>query len=387
LDKRECCLGSGGEFFVDKEDEQHLKDAARRLHDWYRKHHRPLPWRETADPYAIWVSEVMLQQTQVETVKPYYAAFMHRFPDVGTLAAAAGEDVLKAWEGLGYYARARHLHDAARQIVEKHGGWFPKDFDAVAALPGIGRSTAGAILSAAFGQSLPVLDANVVRVLARVLALRGPARSSANMKRLWHTAQEWIDASGDPATHNQAMMELGALVCAPLRPACNRCPLAPECAAVATGSPERFPERKKLPRIPHYHVAVGVTVRGGRILVQRRAERGLLGGLWEFPGGKVESGETPEAALEREFAEELSLAVRVVRSLARVKHAYSHFRVTLHPFVCTVRAARPKPRMGQEWRWVTAEELALLPCPKANKKIFALLEGEIPAQVGWRVCR
>ncbi|MBM4352413.1 MAG: A/G-specific adenine glycosylase [Deltaproteobacteria bacterium] len=369
------------------------------LHAWFLAHQRDLPWRRRRDAYAVWLSEIMLQQTRVDTVVPYFERFVARFPGFEALALADEQEVLKLWEGLGYYARARNLLAAARRIAARHNGRFPDSLDAAEALPGIARSTAGAILSAAYDRPLPVLDGNVKRVLARIMAIREDLTRPAAVRKLWETAGDLVLAAPDPDRHNQAMMELGATCCTPRAPDCATCPVATACKALDLGIQAGIPAPKKTRTIPHHHVAVAVIVEDGRTLIQQRPSEGLLGGLWEFPGGKVEPGETPAQAVVRELAEELALAVEAGDELATVKHAYSHFRITLHAFSCRrirqppvdsgpaasrtpdAAAVSPPPcdpslpPAARTARWVPLEHLDDYPFPKANKKVLDRLLG------------
>ncbi len=344
----------------------------RRLNAWYRANRRALPWRETHDPYRIWVSEVMLQQTQVKTALPYYRRFLHRFPTLRRLAAADEGAVLKCWEGLGYYARARNLNRAAA-CVAASGGRVPDCWDAFRALPGVGDYIAAAVLSIAYDQPHAVVDGNVKRVLARLLALDAPANAPA-ATRLFQTQADRLLDRGRPGDFNQALMELGALVCTPRAPACGTCPLEALCRARQDGAVERFPRRAPVRRIPEVEAAVGVVVRNGRVLVTRRPPGGLLGGLWEFPGGKIEPGEAPAAACGREIEEEVGLRVEVGEPLAEVRHAYSHFRVRLHVFLCRHRGGRVRLNGPAAFRWVRLEEIDGLALPKANHKFLPFLK-------------
>ncbi len=344
----------------------------RRLLAWYGRSKRNLPWRRTRDPYRIWLSEVMLQQTRVETVIPYYRRFLRRFPTLSALAAAPLDDVLKLWEGLGYYARARNLHAAVRRVVAEHGGRVPSRLEALRALPGVGRYTAGAILSIAFNQPCPVLDGNVERVLARLLAVRGDARAGAARRRLWAVAESLIP-NGRAGEFNQALMELGALVCTPRSPACAKCPVAGLCKAARLGIQEKCPARRRRVPVPHYEVGVGVVRRRGRLLIARRPARGLLGGLWEFPGGKREGAEPLEETVRREVREELGLRVAVESHLTTCRHAYSHFRVTLHAYQCRCVGGRLRPLQADACRWVTPQELDAYALPSGTLKIIRRL--------------
>ncbi len=315
---------------------------------------------------------MMLQQTQVQQVLPYYHRFLSRFPDLNALARAPLEYVLKAWEGMGYYARARHLHKTAQIIVQHYSGVFPDEYDVLLTLPGIGPYSAAAIASLAFNRRYAVLDGNVMRVLCRLFALSTDPRSSAAKKKM----QEWLDVAisrSRPGAFNEAMMELGALVCTPKSPLCSRCPLAALCKARAQGEPENFPPAvKKKPR-PHHHIGVGLIWHRGKLLIARRPEQGLLGGLWEFPGGKQERGELLAATVKREIREELGIDVSVRDFFMQVEHQYSHFTVSLHVFHCRYVKGTPRPLGCTEWRWVRPNELAEFAFPRANGKIIERL--------------
>jgi A/G-specific adenine glycosylase len=344
---------------------------------WFQRSHRAMPWRDTRDPYAIWLSEIMLQQTQVDTVRPYYQRFLARWPTIAALAAADEHDVMKAWEGLGYYARCRNLLAAARRIVADFGGVFPSDFEHVLALPGIGRSTAGAILTFAYGQRHPLLDGNVKRVLARVLDVGEPVTGARVEAQLWAASTALIEAAPDPWTHNQATMELGARLCTTSEPQCLLCPVRNQCAALSAGTVSERPVRVRKAPIPHHHIGVGVLEDAdGRVWIQLRPAAGLLGGLWEFPGGKQEPDETIEQTVVRELDEELGVAVVVGGRIAVVRHTYSHFKITLHAFLC--RPSGPidapiTPRAADEGRFVPLEELDAYAFPKANRRVLEAL--------------
>jgi len=352
--------------------DNHITLMRRRLRAWYARHARDLPWRRTLDPYAIWVSEVMLQQTRVATAVPYFERFLGRFPDVRTLARAPLDAVLKTWEGLGYYGRARNLHRAARTVVSDWGGQLPRTSGDLRRLAGVGRYTAGAIASIAFGLDEPVLDGNVTRVLCRVFRVGTAPASAKTQRRLWALARRLIPA-GRAGRFNQALMDLGATVCTPRRPACPRCPLARLCLARAGGEEEKLPVKVRRRPIPHYEVAAGVVWKRGRILIDRRPSEGLLGGLWEFPGGRRRAGESLEDCVVREIREELGIRVRVRRPLVTVKHAYSHFRITLHVFECDYSSGRPKAIACAAWKWVRPNDLDGFAFPRANRKVIAEL--------------
>jgi len=343
-----------------------------RLAAWFKAGHRKLPWRATRDPYAIWVSEVMLQQTQVATAAPYFQRFMARFPTVQALADAPVGHVLKAWEGLGYYSRARDLHRGAGIIAGRYGGELPRSAQGLRKLPGIGRYTAGAIASIAFGRPEPAVDGNVRRVLCRVFAIDKDPSRKATQDQLWALAGRLVPRK-NPGLFNQAVMELGATVCLPRRPRCTICPLETHCRARRAKRQEQLPRRKKRRPLPHHDIAVGVIWRRGRILIDLRPFKGLLGGLWEFPGGKVAPRETLKEALVREVREELGITIEVVGPLAKVRGAFSHFRITLHAFQCRFVSGRPEALGCAAWKWVRPDELDQYPFPKANQKIIALI--------------
>jgi len=347
--------------------------CASALTHWYRQDHRDLPWRRTHELYPIWLSEVMLQQTRVETVIDYYKRFLARFPTIASLAAADEQAVLKQWEGLGYYSRCRNLHQAAQRIMSEHGGQFPTQLDAVIALPGIGRSTAGAILTFGAGQRHPLLDGNVKRVLSRLYDEPGDITKSDTLKRLWTKTETLLIAAKDPYTHNQAIMEIGARVCVPKKPVCTTCPIQTHCKAYVAGTQAERPVRPARKKIPHHHIGVGVIWRDNQVLIQRRPPEGLLGGLWEFPGGKQEPEESIETTIQREIEEELGINVSVGEPITVVRHAYSHFRITLHAYHCQYVEGTPVPRAATDWCWAPVERLNEYAFPKANKAVLQVL--------------
>jgi A/G-specific adenine glycosylase len=354
---------------------QTLKKIQGTLLRWFAKHRRDMPWRRTRNPYAIWVSEIMLQQTQVETVKPYFMGFLRRFPTVRALAKAPLGAILKAWEGMGYYSRARNLHCAAKIVVSDYEGRLPRSLSELLKLPGVGRYTAGAIASMAFGQDEPVLDGNVTRVLCRVFRIRENPRTAITQGKLWSLARQLIPA-GKAGLMNQALMDLGATVCVPQSPRCSVCPLNRKpclCLAGLNNEQGALPFKVKKKPVPHYDIVAGVIWKGHRILIDQRKPHGLLGGLWEFPGGKRRPGESLEAALVREVGEELGIKVRVFGHLTTVRHAYSHFRITLHVFECRYVSGRPRALGCAAWRWIRLRDLDRYAFPAANHKIIAAL--------------
>lgn len=353
-------------------DREMVSPPVRDLLDWFAREGRDLPWRRTRDPYRIWVAEVMLVQTQVSTVIPYYERFLAQFPSVAALAAAPLDDVLKAWEGLGYYARARQLHRAAQEVVARHGGRVPTDPKALRALPGVGEYMAGALLSIAFGCDEPALDGNVRRVLSRLYHVTGDPAASATLAELGRLARSMVP-HGAAGAFNQALMDLGATVCTPRRPRCDACPLAAYCRARALDAQEAVPARRRRPPTPHYEVCAAVIRRDGRVLIAQRPADGLLGGLWEFPGGKQKPGETLRECLAREIREELAVDIAVDEEIVTVPHAYTHFRITLHAFHCCLVAGEPQAIACADWRWVRLDELDQFAFPAADRKVIAAL--------------
>jgi len=350
------------------------KEIAQRLLAWAPGQARPFPWRHNRDPYVVWVSETMLQQTQIATVIPYLERWLARFPTVEDLAQSSLDDVLKAWEGLGYYARARNLHRAAQIIARDHGGEIPSDRDTLLSLPGIGPYTCGAILSFAFAQDVPILDGNVRRVLCRVFGITENPRRLKVERRLWQLAEDLI-IPGQAREVNEALMDLGRELCTTRNPLCDLCPVAQACVAHATGQEEALPVKSPRPRPPHYTVTAGVVWNAqGQVLLAQRRPEGLLGGLWEFPGGKVEDGETLPECLRRELREELDIEVEVGPPVTTVRHAYSHFRITLHAFHCRPTGGTPRPLEVADLRWVWPAEVRQFALSRADQKVAEALD-------------
>ncbi len=347
----------------------------KKLAAWFEKNKRDLPWRRLRNPYTVWISEIMLQQTQVRSVVDYFIRFLEQFSTVEALASAPLQDVLKAWEGLGYYSRARNLHRAAGLIVEKYGGQLPSEKSEILKLPGIGRYTAGAILSLAFGAREPALDGNVSRVLSRVFLLELPIDTTAAKRELWKLAEALLPEK-EVGRHNEALMELGATLCTPREPNCAACPVREMCRAFARGKQTELPLRSPRKKVPHYDVAAGVIWNDGQILITLRPTDKMLGGLWEFPGGKCRQDETLEACLRREIREELGLEIRVREHFQDVRHAYSHFKITLHMFHCDFLGGEPVLDGVDAFRWVKPSELLTLPFPAADGRVIQKILAE-----------
>jgi A/G-specific adenine glycosylase len=345
---------------------------SRSLLHWYQVSGRNLPWRKTRDPYKIWISEIMLQQTQVKTVIPYYERWLDRFPTVESIANADLQDILKVWEGLGYYARARNLHRAAKVLTEQYSGRFPETLEDAVSLPGVGRTTAGGILSAAFNAPLAILDGNVKRVLSRLINLTVPPNRA--MTELWELSQNLVPLH-QGRDFNQALMDLGATVCVPKQPNCAICPWNKSCKSYNLGIQHQRPMTESKAPLPHKVIGVAVIWNAnGMILIDRRKPEGLLGGLWEFPGGKVEPGETIPECIQREIQEELGILIAVEEKLMTIDHAYTHFKVTLNVHHCRHVSGEPQTIECDEIKWVALSDLDKYPFPKANITIIQALQ-------------
>lgn len=363
---------------------QPASKISRQLLAWFRVNARDLPWRHDRSPYRVWLSEMMLQQTQVETVIPYYHRFLDRFPTIDDLAAAPLGDVLKLWEGLGYYARARNLHQAAKVIVtDLHGAW-PRTVEGLMALPGIGRYTAGAIASFAFNARAPVLDGNIIRVFCRLFAIERDPKDGKVREELWQLAEALLPSShsgrGDrgvgatASEFNEALMELGALICTPRTPQCDICPLAKYCEANKRGLQDQLPIKIKRKPLPHFDVTAAVIRKNGRLLIAQRPLGGRLGGLWEFPGGKVEPGETLPQCLRREIKEELGVRIKVGKPITSIEHAYTHFKITLYAFECELVSGKPQALEVENFKWVRMSDLKKYAFAKTDLKIIEALQ-------------
>ncbi len=355
-------------------DAARRKKFRRRVRAWYARHARDLPWRRSRDPYAIWVSEIMLQQTQVATVKPYFERFMRAFPNIEALARASEQQVLRTWEGLGYYRRARQLHAAARILVEQHGGTFPRDPDVARRLPGIGRYTAGAVLSMAFDAREPILEANTTRLFSRLLAYRGDPTTSAGQRLLWTMAQSVLPRRG-VGQFNQALMELGSEVCLPRTPKCGRCPVALLCRARAEGAQAEIPRPKPKPPSEARHEAAVIVYRRGRVLLVRCPDDGRWAGLWDFPRLQVRSQQP--AGLRRELIagvqQQAGIEIEPGGHLKTIKHGVTRFRITLDcyeaRYLCGPKGKIDSARM----RWLRPAELIEYPLNATGRKLSRLV--------------
>lgn len=349
---------------------------------WFTANKRNLPWRTDRTPYRVWVSELMLQQTRVDQAIPYFHRFMKRFPSIKSLAEASQEEVLKAWEGLGYYSRARNLHKAAQIIVNDFECRFPHSAEEIRKLPGIGTYTAAAIGSLAFNLDLAVLDGNVIRVLSRLFAFTKNTRMAVSRKELQQLATGLL-VNGEAGKYNEAMMELGAMVCLPKQPQCGICPISAVCHGHQSGRPTDYPVTAPRKKVPHIVVgAAVVTNRKGEVLIAQRRDKDMLGGLWEFPGGKQEAGETIQQCIVRELKEELGINIEVGDYLTMVKHAYSHFTMDMHTYEARIKSGRPRPLHCQDYRWVEIGNLRKFPYSKADLHIIDELEETRQRRIG-----
>jgi len=351
-------------------EERQRRSFRRDLRAWYEGERRELPWRESPEPWHVLLSEVILQQTRVEQGRPYYERFVRDYPSPHRLAEASEEEVLKAWEGLGYYRRARNLHTAARLIRERHDGRVPGDYDQLLELPGVGPYTAAAVGSIAFGIPRAVVDGNVTRVVTRLFAIEEEVGRAAGRRRVEEAAAELLDPE-DPGTHNQALMELGSLLCTPSSPACERCPVASCCSARRQGRQESFPVKAPKPERPHHtEPAAWIEDARGDLLLLRRPAAGLLGGLWELPGGRAREGEPPPGALRRVLRELLGVEAEVGEAPVHVEeHAFSHYRVTIPVHRGRLPEAVLSTPAGRQLRWADRETLAGLPLSRAHRRI------------------
>lgn len=335
---------------------------------WYAENARTLPWRGHSDPYAVWVSEIMLQQTRVETVIPYFERWLKLFPTVNALAEASEQNVLSAWEGLGYYSRARNLKRAARIVVDQHGGKLPRTTEALSKLPGIGRYTAAAIASIAFGADEATLDGNLRRVLARVFDVQEPADSPRGGKILWALSADHLPV-GRAGDYNQALMDLGATICLPKKPQCALCPVHSLCLASARGVQAQRPVLKPKTAVPTRIHAAAVVRKNGRVLLSKRDNKGLLGGLWEFPNIQIEnrSGRGFARAIKKTYG----LKVRKGTLLGEIHHAYTHFRLIEFVYFCEALELPKVTRL----RWMRISDLANYPMGKVDRQIARKLSG------------
>ena len=343
------------------------------LLDWFSGNARAMPWRENDCFYYVWLSEMMLQQTQVATVIPYFNRFVLQLPTLSDLAQADLQQVLKLWEGLGYYSRARYLHRAAVMIESELGGDYPKTYDSLQKLPGIGPYAGAAIASIVFNEKIPVVDGNVLRVFSRFFGYFTDIRDSQARLDIFSQLMDYIPQEC-PGDFNQAIMELGALVCRPKNPDCGVCPIQWNCYAFREKKVSDLPVKSKLPPIPHFDIAVGLIWKNGQLLIGKRSEKKMLGGLWEFPGGKQKKNELLKQTVLREVKEETNLDVQVGTLFCKVNHSYTHFKITMHVFHCDSFDGQLKTLSADELRWVAVSDLSSFPFPTANIRVIDQLK-------------
>jgi A/G-specific adenine glycosylase len=351
-------------------------DLASELLSWWLGAKRSLPWRGSGDPYAVWVSEIMLQQTRAGRAAEYFQRWMKRFPDLHSLARAEEEEVLRLFEGLGYYSRARNMLRAAKMLVRERDGEFPAEKRDLEKLPGIGPYTAAAVSSMAFGRDEAAVDANVERIMARLYDVNEPLAESAT-KTLLRGKAESLLPPGRAGDFNQGLMDLGATVCLPRAPRCGKCPLSGRCLAFRAGTAADRPVRRRAAKISKVEIATGVLGVNGRFFVQKRPDGGVWAGLWEFPGGRLEPGETPREAVVREFAEETGFEVVAAEKIGVIRHSYTRYRVTMHCFFVRAPSADAQPELNAavEYKWASVRELAGLPFPAPQRELVRLAAG------------
>lgn len=341
----------------------------KRLLSWFSKHKRLLPWRVDGNPYRILVVEVMLQQTQIKTVIPYYQRWIKAFPNIKALARAPIDRVLKLWEGLGYYARARNLHHAAKIIVRSFGGKIPNTPELLERLPGIGKYTAGAVASIAFQKPVPLVDGNVARVLSRIFYLRRDIAKPQTQKTLYELAKALVPQK-DPGTFNQALMELGSLVCLPEMPKCTICPVRKLCRGYKEGNPSRLPLKSKAAKVKKIRMVVGLLDQNGQLLIRKRPDRGIWGGLWEIPGSVCANGQTVERALAQEFQEALGITVRIKKKLPAIEHRFTHRLAQIYPFQVELKGSGLHKFKTRSIRWADRDEIRKFSFPVPHRRIL-----------------
>ncbi len=377
------CLHNGSvdgkDMMKDIEYTSSLKKSVRKLLlFWFADNRRDLPWRNGYEPYQVWISEIMGQQTQMDRVVLYFKRWMELFPDIAAVATAPEQQLLKAWEGLGYYSRVKNIQRTAGLVLQNHGGQIPEDLNRLLALPGIGPYTAAAILSIAYNKPYPVLDANVERVFARVLDLDQPLKQVSIRRQLQAVAADFLPR-GKARLFNQALMEFGALVCRPKSPDCSCCPLVAHCRALQQGTVDRRPVPVQREKKIEIVMACGIILHENRVYIQQRLPDDVWGSLWEFPGGRLKAGETPEQAACREVFEETEFSVSRLRPLETVVHHYTKYRVTLHGFTCRLRHSGTMPVLhaAVQYCWIPLSGLSDFPFPAGHRQLLHRLDSQM----------
>tara|TARA_B100001996_G_scaffold378384_1_gene362472 strand:- start:1695 stop:2750 length:1056 start_codon:yes stop_codon:yes gene_type:complete len=345
-----------------------MSNASNSLIRWYLKNNYSLPWRDSSDPYKIWISEIMLQQTQVKTVIPYYHNWMALFSNVQILSKAPVQNILKCWEGLGYYQRAHNIHETSKIIVQDFEGVIPQEYNKLISLKGIGDYTASAILSIAFKKKYPAIDGNLKRVMARLSGLANPKKIISSSKKIIMNFMH----NNNPGFINQALMDLGREVCLPKNPKCIACPISKFCIAYSKNKISYYTFTKKKKKNPTYHVSVGIIWKENKILISKRKKDGLLGGLWELPGGKRKNDENDSECLSREIDEELGIAIKIKNEIGKIKHHYSHFSINLTGYTCEYFSGKAQAYSSEKIKWIKVTEIVKYPFPKATLKLFIL---------------
>jgi len=353
-----------------------MQTIAQNLLNWFETNRRNLPWRNTKDPYAIWVSEVMLQQTQVNTVIPYYKRFLKEFPSVSILSKSTQDQVLKCWEGLGYYSRAINIHKASKIVDDQYSGLVPSDPIVFRQLPGVGDYINAAVQSIAFGHRMAVVDGNVRRVLSRLYEMPETINESKYAKIFAKKAQALL-SNKSPGDYNQAVMELGALICTPRNQQCNICPLSKNCQAFIHNTITKYPRRKKSPVIPTEHWLAAVIQKDNKFLLTQRKTGGFLGGLWEFPGGKIDTNENHQNACLRLIKEQLQIDIHVNNHVCQIKHTYTHFKQIMDAFLCHYRSGTIVLKGHTDFKWIDWSEINQFALPKSNLKFIKKFEKHI----------
>ena len=353
---------------------EHLRSV---LLAWFSENKRALPWRSNRTAWNTLLSEVMLQQTRVDQALPYFYKFITRFPTLRDFSEANQDEILFLWEGLGYYSRARNLHKTTQLIQQNFKGEIPSEYDQLLTIKGIGPYTAAAIASQVFNKPVAVVDGNVIRVLTRLHGIFDDVTKAATKKTIQQLAQEFLDVN-QPGEFNEAIMELGAKVCKPRNPDCGHCPLSTACFATKAVKSDEIPYKPKKAKVPHHHIGIGVVFRNdGKLLVAKRPDEVMLGGLWEFPGGKQEANETIEQTIHREFEEEIGIQLKLIKPYNPIKHAYSHFKITLHAYEAFYLSGEARAKASSEIKWIEPIELKALAFPKANRKLIDQLLEEL----------
>ncbi|MEJ2691210.1 MAG: A/G-specific adenine glycosylase [Deltaproteobacteria bacterium] len=358
------------------DDGKRISDA---LLDWFDRNQRPLPWRRNYQPYHIWISEIMGQQTQMDRVVDYFQKWCARFPDPVSIVQASQEEIYKLWEGLGYYSRARNIQRTAEILCRSYDCSVPDRYEVLLSLPGIGPYTAAAIMSLAFNRAYPVIDANVERVFARLFDIPSPVKEPANRLFIEKKACSLMP-SGQARSFNQALMELGALVCLPKRPRCGQCPINSYCEALQQETVDQRPVSNRPVKSVAIVMATGLLLHDGKIFIQKRLADDVWANLWEFPGGRLQKGETASEAVRREYREETGFEIEIVEDLGLVRHSYTIYKVTLNCYLCRLLSRDTAPPIltaAQEYRWVTWQELVEYAFPAGHRKLIANLAGRI----------